>query len=406
MYNEKEFIDQCCEQIENKLGWGPGSQWQNQDFEALSARILAETKVSLSASTLKRVWGKVRHEGAPTLATLNALARFAGHENWHAFMSIGCNPPASHTASENKNLFPRSIIKAGSGMVVIAVALTLFWFAPKQAKQLTFENVTFSSRPVTNTIPNTVVFSYDVKDSNADSVFIQQSWDPNRKFKVDKNRTEFTSTYYLPGYYRAKLILDDSIVAEQDIFVESNGWLATINWEPIPVYFSEEKILRDGILRIDDDLVTEQGIDLEKENLSTTFFRVSKQHVVSDSAFQLNVTLKNSFGQGAFVCKKTQIMLMGPMGVIFIPLSIKGCVGEIDLMAGSFYDGNTTDLSSFGVDFSDWVTVQCHVQNRKISIWVNEKLAFEGDYKTSIGPIVGTRIDFMGLGEVKEFTLK
>lgn len=97
---------------------------------------------------------------------------------------------------------------------------------------------------------------------------------------------------------------------------------------------------------------------------------------------------------------------MGPMGVIFIPLSIKGCVGEIDLMAGSFYDGNTTDLSSFGVDFSDWVTVQCHVQNRKISIWVNEKLAFEGDYKTSIGPIVGTRVDFMGLGEVKEFTLK
>jgi len=415
MDKEKQHIDKCLQQIEGKIGWGPGTEWQNHDFEELSKRIFLQTKVSLSVSTLKRLWGKIRYEGTPNIATLNTLAQFIGYENWRAFTANGVtqisngplvdsSPP---TDKKQRFTFLRSgIFKSLAGIAGVGILAFLFWQNQTRPKRLEYDNVVFNSEPVTNSVPNTVIFNYNAKDSNADSVFIQQSWDPMRRFRVDKNLATYSSTYYLPGYYRAKLILDTTVVAEHDIFIESNGWLATIHREPIPVYANEEKILRDGILQVSNDILADQKIDLEGEKLWTSFYRVMKNEVVPDTAFQMNVTLKNMLGKGPFVCQKTQIALMGSMGVIVIPLSIKGCVGELYLMAGDGLDGKTNDLSAFGVDFSDWVSVRCISKNKKISIWVNDDLAYEGNYVKSIGGIVGTSISFMGTGEIKDFTLK
>jgi hypothetical protein len=413
MDNEKQHLDKCRQRIEEKVGWGPGAEWQNQDFEALSARIYKETKVSLSVSTLKRLWGKIRYEGTPNMGTLNALAQFAGYENWRAFTANGFAKPSNGAATLNgvaakePGKFVRpGMLKAGGIIVAVGIAATLFWFVQSRPKALKYDNIVFSSQPVTNTVPNTVVFNYNAKDSNADSVFIQQSWDPLRRFRVDKNLTEYTSTYYLPGYYSAKLVLNTTIVAEHDVFIESNGWLATIDREPIPLYVSEDKILHDGVLQLGDNFFAEQNVDLEKENLWTSFFRVMKDEVVSDTAFQMDVMLRNTFGKGALVCQKTQIVLLGKTGAILIPLSIKGCVGELFLQTDESHDGKTNDLSAFGVDFSDWVTVQCRVKDKRISIRVNDVPAFEGDYKDGIGQVVGTRIMFTGTGAVKDFSMK
>jgi hypothetical protein len=407
MDNEKLYIEKCLQRIEEKVGWGPGTGWQNQDFEALSERIFKETKVSLSVSTLKRLWGKIRYEGTPNVATLNTLAQFAGYENWRAFISNGFPQSSNGATTKEKKPVTFSIARRGVlVIIVIAIVAVLIWLMQSRPKQLEYDNIVFSSKGVTNTVPNTVIFNYNAKDSNADSVFIQQSWDPMRRYRVDKNLTESTSTYYLPGYYRAKLILDSTIVAEHDVFIESDGWLATIDREPIPVYAAEDKILHGGIVRLSNEFLDEQKIDLEKEKMSTSFFRVKKEEVVSDKAFQMDVTLRNTLGKGALVCQKTQILLMGTMGVIIIPLSIKGCVGELFLHAGEPRDGRSNDLSAFGVDFSDWVRVQCRVKDKKIFIHVNGALAFEGEYQTGIGKVVGTRISFMGTGEVKSFELK
>jgi hypothetical protein len=408
MDNEKQYIEKCRQRIEAKIGWGSSVEWQNQDFEALSERIFKETKVSLSSSTLKRLWGKTRYDGTPNITTLNALAQFVGYENWRAFISDGFVKQPSNGAERKERsqyTFAR-VVKVILTLIAVIGAVFLIWSVQNRPKQLEYDNIVFNSHPMTNTVPNTVVFNYNAKDSNADSVFIQQSWDPMRRFRVEKNLTEYTSTYYLPGYYRAKLILDTTIVTEHDVFIESNGWLATIDREPIPIYATEDKILHDGIVGLNNDFLVEQKLDLEKEKLSTSFFRVVKEEVVSDTAFQMDVVLKNTFGKGALLCQKTQIMLLGNMGAIIIPLSIKGCIGELFLHAGEQRDGRTNDLSAFGVDFSDWVTVRCRVKDKKISIQVNEAIAYEGNYQNSIGNVVGTRISFTGTGLVKTFELK
>jgi hypothetical protein len=406
MDKEKHYLETCRQRIEDKVGWGPGNEWQNQDFEALSKRIFKETKVSLSVSTLKRVWGKVRYEGNPNTATLNALAQFVGYEDWRTFTSNGQPKQANGTSNNvpRKFSFP-NILKPVLAIAVLGIGVFLFSVMQSRPKQLEYKNITFNSKATANTVPNTVVFNYNAKDSNADSVFIQQSWDPSRRFRVDKNSTEYTSTYYLPGYYRAKLILDTTIVAEHDIFIESKVWLATIDRDPIPVYAEEQKILHEGIVSVGDEFLAEQKVDLEEEKLWTSYFRVLKNEVISDESFQMDATLMNTFGKGGSVCRYTQVVLLGTAGYINIPLSIKGCVGELGMQVGKYIDGKTNDLSAFGVDFSHWTHVQCVVENKRITIRVNNSIAYEGDYQNSMGDIVGARIMFMGNGAVKKFSL-
>src|SRR4028118_868519 len=87
-YDESVF-QECLKQIEAKLGWGEGNGWSKADFDMLSEKIFLETGVNLSTSTLKRIWGKVKYESVPQVATLNALARFAGHENYRD-LEIAC----------------------------------------------------------------------------------------------------------------------------------------------------------------------------------------------------------------------------------------------------------------------------------------------------------------------------
>jgi len=71
--------------IEEKLGWGESKAWQSRDFENLNQRILDETGVSLSASTLRRIWGKVEYKHLPSITTMDTLAKFAGYESWRTF---------------------------------------------------------------------------------------------------------------------------------------------------------------------------------------------------------------------------------------------------------------------------------------------------------------------------------
>lgn len=412
MTDERIYIEKCKELIEAQLTWGSSTNWQNQDFEELSERIFEKTKVSLSSSTLKRIWGKVKYDSSPNLATLNALAQFAGFENWRELRRAEETPPKIDRTDDEIiiKIKPKSVFKqfrwaffAGSFLVLIGI----LWAFQQRKKKLEYSNIHFTSKPVTLGVPNTVVFEYNAADSNADSVFIQQSWDPKRRYKVDKNLHEYTSTYYTPGYFKAKLILNDSIVKEHDLFIESDGWLGTIDQEKIPIYIPQSQLKKGDVISITEADVAAQKIDLKAETVWVNLHNVSAKNVVSSDAFVFEAKIKNTYTKGEGVCQQSRIWLLGSDGIIAIPLSIKGCVGELSMtIADKQIEGKTQDLSAFGVDFSDWVKVKCIAQNQKIQVFINEKLAYQGDYKQNIGKIVGTRIRFMGAGEVKGVNLR
>jgi hypothetical protein len=411
MKNETFYIEKCRDLIENHLSWGNSNNWQNQDFENLSERIFEKTKVSLSSSTLKRIWGKVSYKGSPNISTLNALAQFIDYENWRAFTSNGFQSVVNQEISSQPK--PKKITQkiywwvAGVLLLGLLFAFSTFF---KREKTLTFEQVSFSSQPVAFGVPNTVIFKYDATNSNADSVFIQQSWDNKRRYKVDKNLHEYVSTYYTPGYFRAKLILNDSIVKEHDLLIESDGWLGTIDTKPEPIYLSEKAIQKDGVWGIRTDNLLRNKVDFSKELLWTSFFNVSKQKRFSTQNFEMEAIVRNTFQGKGGACKKTKIILFSTNGIIVLPLSVKGCVGELEMFIGKErISGKTNNLSAFGVDSDscdDWITVKCLIKNRRIKILINDNVAYESSLKQDLGQIVGSRISFLGTGEVKKVEMK
>lgn len=90
-----------------------------------------------------------------------------------------------------------------------------------------------------------------------------------------------------------------------------------------------------------------------------------------------------------------------------IPTSSKGCVSDLNIYAiDTAISGKKTDLSGFGVDFSDWVHVSCKTADGKLQFLINGKSAYELPATKKDVNIVGLNFVFVGTGAVKNISLR
>lgn len=81
--DKKETIELLIQLVNRKFGLTPDSP---ADFEALSKDIFAHTDRTVSASTLKRMWGYVAYASMPSPATLASLSLYVGFPDWSNFV--------------------------------------------------------------------------------------------------------------------------------------------------------------------------------------------------------------------------------------------------------------------------------------------------------------------------------
>lgn len=409
MNKEAHSLKKCRTLIEEKLTWGCSERWQNQDFENLSERIFEETRIQLSTSTLKRLWGKIPYDSTPNLGTLNALAQFAGYDNWRVFSSaqvtvLPKTSKASFTDSLTQPHHLRFSVALCLFILLIPRSLSAFW---NYSPNLQYNHISLSSQLVTTGLPTTAFITYDVTGSNADSVFIQQNWDTHQRFKVDKHKYQWASTYYTPGVYPIQLVLNDSVVQNHNLIIETDGWLRMMDKKPIPLYFPKNQVKHPQSIGI-----TVADLEQTKANFFQSvpwisLYKVEKTMAVPSQRFVMEASLRNTFGKGDGVCQQTKIALLGTKGTTILPLCTKGCVADLQVIVNNrVFDGHTEDLSGLGVDFNHWAEVRCEVKNHFMTVFINNKLAFSRPIEHNIGTIVGTRIQFLGAGEVKRFELR
>jgi hypothetical protein len=397
--------------IERHLDWGDSATWQSKDFEILNQLILEKTKVSLSASTLRRIWGRVEYNHLPSGTTLDTLAQFAGFENRRAFVKN--KPVAARPANvieiSQPRLFkrPRRDLKLLiSVVVVITVSFAAVYMkniaSPDNAAALTFD-----TKLITRTIPNSVVFTYDVKTNPSDSVFIQQSWDNATRVAVDKNQHQYTSIYYVPGFYHAKLLVNTKVAKERLLMIPTNGWLGLITHHPVPVYLDEKEFITKDGLQVPASTITQKNIPLGPQPPSVEYYNVGNFEPVSLKNFNFEVEVKNDYHEGTATCQYINIILYTDYTPVIIPLSAKGCVSDLRLLNGRYFvQGKDHDLSGFGADLSQWVKVSCRSVPGKIQYYVNHKLAFESELPLYNENIIGMGYNFQGTGSVKDIRLK
>ncbi len=410
--SKEHMIDHLVGQIETQLGWGSGENWSNKDFEELSERILEHTKKRLSVTTLKRIWGRAERIANPSSVTLDILSEFVGYENWRHYVNTGKVPEtvASTEKSTRKLGYPIVI-----GLLALAVAvLTFCWpTIPKESEEpITVETIhadafSFTSRAVSKNIPNSVVFEYNAAAA-ADGALIeiQQDWDNRKRITVQKEDSIATSIYYHPGFFNAKLVVDSTIVKEHTVFIQTKGWLGTLEQDSIPMYLDVADIKNEDRIAISAEQVADYHLDPRTTEVKASMYLVQDFGEFYTDDFQLSLQLQNTFENGVTGCRWAKLFVLYDGGAIGIPFAKKGCSANLDIMAfGEYIEGKKNDLSGLGVDFTDFVTFNCTAKDGTFQIMVNGQTAFEMETKGMTEKIRGVAIHFEGAGTIKDVQL-
>jgi hypothetical protein len=431
---EKEIEDllltKCISILEEKLNWGSSELWTTKDFEILGERIFQETKVTLSLATLKRLWGKMKYDSRPTTTTLDAMAQFGGYQNWRHFTQIHSPKGLSnghqngHDKKEDgiineinkdqsiteipkslafgKNKLP--IILSSVSLLSILIVLLVLLTNRRNKQELDSTLFSFSSRKIiTEGVPNSVVFDYDAHlASPDDTVLIQQSWDSRLQQQVPYDQKQATSIYYYPGFFRAKLIVNNQIIKEHDLIITTKEWLPLIErGEEVPVYFNQSDVKIGGTLHLPIEKIIASNISMQPHVPTIDYCFVREFADATTAGFKFETILKNTYREGSGACQQTKVFLLCEGNFISIPLSAKGCISDLKLsFLGDKKDGKKEDLSNFGCDFSDWIKLNCEVKDRRYTIHINEKLVYEGTLQSKATKITGIGFSFEGTGSV------
>jgi hypothetical protein len=401
------FINKCLLIIEESLGWGRSEDWTNYDFSKLSDEVHDRTQVRLSVTTLKRIWGKLKYENAPTLTTLNALAQFAGYSDWRSFctnedlpetVAISDSPVREGRNSVTRK-FNRYLLIIPFPVIAIAYFLIPALKPPVDPNKFEFR----ADKMVTEGVPNSVVFHYDAKAAKTDSVFIVQTWDIRRKKKVSKFNQEHSAMYYYPGFFRTRLIVDGETVKRHDLWISTDGWLCLQEEEPVPLYFQKHEFTREDRIEIDKEILEKYNLSLFPQAPKIRFFNQRDMGDLMSDNFIFETKLKNEFQEGTNACQFVQVLIQCKNDIIIIPLSAKTCIGEMQLsFCGKQVESDDAGLSGFGCDLNEWTTLRVETVNKTASIFVNGTKAYSLDFPNEATGVVGVQYRFNGMGAVKD----
>ncbi len=398
-------------QIETQLSWGNSQDWTGRDFQELSERILQSTGERLSITTLKRVWGRIQSTTSPSDATLDILSRFGGYANWRAFRRT-LEPVEAAAVVPDIPQSPKRQYRAwGIGLIVLALLIILGWTqrwgstpAAEEAVILS-DSVTFELEKVTIGIPNTVIFRYDIGDIEYTTLELQQTWDERKRIPLDQSSGLATTTYFYPGYFKAKLVIDGVIVKEQLLYLPSDGWRAIVA-DPdldMPLYLDVES--------------TEEAVSLSKPEQDfllkrkkpylLSLMKVMEEPQIKSQAFNFTTRFRLVAPAPESTCHFGQLLIRAEHDLYILHFSIPGCVGRLSAyIPEDNVSGVRHDLSGFGYVPNQWYDLEIRKLPQEFQLMINGEQAFTYPCKEDIGRIGGVQFRFEGLLELGPTVLR
>jgi hypothetical protein len=406
--NTELHIKRCLRMIEERLQWGASDNWANYDFTKLSDEVHNRTQVRLSVTTLKRVWGRLKYDSAPTLTTLNALAQFAGSSDWRHFCrednSIADAGIHQVATSEIPSIAgrPRSYWPLLAVPAVAIIALVIL--QAKERSGVDHDRFQFKAdKMVTDGVPNSVVFHYDATAAETDSVFIVQTWDIRRKKVVDRTNHEHSAIYYYPGFFNTKLIVGTEIVKTHELWITSNGWLGLVEQEPVPLYFKRDEYVFADRVEVSEQLLSKYNLTLNPSPPKVRFFNQQNLGDIMNDNFAFETKVKAPFDEGAGACQLVQVLIQCKNDIIAIPLGAKGCVGQMELyFCGAHFPSTDANLSGFGRDLNEWTHLRVESVEKDVAIFVDGEKVYSFTFPNRPTGVVGVQYRFNGLGAVKD----
>lgn len=398
-------LQQLTTLIETQLEWGKGDSWTNKDFETLSERIFTQTDKQISVTTLKRLWGRAKLIANPSIPTLDILAEFAGFEDWRSFSKqTAAETPIPSTKKTNTpvsmwGMFGLLVVIIGTISTLLLQGSTVTKEPRPPLSETEKENITFDFEKVTVGYPNTVIFRYDIGDVPYDSIAIQQSWDQGKRIKLDKAKGLATTTYYYPGYYATKLIINNEVIQEKDLYIPTDGWQSFVGGNvPQLIYVKPHQLIQDTSIYIHSDVL------IEMNRHSPTHLWLSNllhEPSINGDHFDIETTFRLVQPTEKSICQNMWIVITGAKEVLRFQLSAPGCVGDLMFfLSMDMISGKDHDLSAFGVQPNEWTNFKVKNRYNQLFVSINDEPVFAHELPDGIGEIGGVQFIFEGLGEV------
>lgn len=444
---DRQLIELGAQELAAHHGFANAANMRQRDFEYLCARIEESSGILISLSTVKRIiFGQ--YNRLPQIATLNAIAVDLGYSDWQAFKTArqrsastapdpaaaisadatapaGATPvtaptaiatnPASTTANRVTTLpDPHrrrpSYPLIGAGILVAALLALLSWNYFAKSPGITGEASFGIRRTTQNTVPNTVVFTYDIDHLSGDSFFIQQSWDKTRRVKIEKGTHTLTDIYYEPGYHTAKLIVNNKIIKTLGVSIPTDSWFFYSKESlsrGLPAYIHTADPIRNGILGLDKQDLVDNRIDPTKQQDVLYTWFPAKMGTNADN-FRLNARIRMTELRNT-ACPFIMPEVFCQHGLMYFVTTMPGCSGaggEINAQFGDhFLNGKSYDLSPLAADIHNWHDIEMVVREKQVTISIDGKPALKQSYNTSAGLITGLGFHSNGLCAVDSIRL-
>ena len=426
---DRQLIELGAQELAARHGFADWREMRQRDLEYCCERIEERSGILISLSTIKRIMNG-QYNRLPQAATLNSISVYLGYADWPAFKAAksakgqgaykevkGAGPEMQPVSPEVDRVSPEvqpasrprrvSRVVIAVGVFVCLVVILLSWdlFV---ASSLKTSKAGFSIRMTTqNAIPNTVVFTYDIDKVAGDSFFIQQSWDRNRRVRIDRNTHTLTDIYYEPGYHVAKLYANDRIVKTIDVSIPTDNWFFYSKESLLlgqPAYIHTDAPIHNGILGLDRKTLLANKIDPEKPRVYLYTFFPAKIGADADN-FRLTARIRTTELRNT-ACPWIMPEVYCQRGFMYCTVTMPGCTGGISAEFGDRYlGGKTNDLSSLGVDVHQWHRLDIVNRKRQVTVSIDGKPVMTTAYKTSAGLIAGLGFHSNGLTEVDSIRL-
>lgn len=416
-YNEQELVKMCMSELCTRAGLPDPGRLVQRDMVSLCDTIESNTGVLISLSTVKRLLNG-QFSRLPQTATLDAIAASAGYEDWRDFtrakarVSQGPLTPGENSGLDQSTRRPKVPAKphyiiAGIALVLVSITALAVLMSQKPGPS-NIDKAHFSATKVTgNDIPNTVIFKYNVDSVSADSFFIQQSWDRNRRVRVYKNNYTLTDIYYEPGYHTAKLIADDKIIRTIPISIPTDRWIYFAGENAagsIPQYITPAK-KDSGIVDLSAGDLENNNIDVRRSNHYVSAYFPSNIAYSSDNftmTCRLRVRPVNNESCPLLMCE-----VYCQSYFMYFKSTPKGCTSNLTAQFGeNELNGRSSDLSGLGADLHEWQDFEFSVKDKRVSISINGQQTFTSGYTQSAGLITGLGLISNGLCEVQSVELR
>jgi len=401
-YSTEYYIRLCKEQIEKRYFLVEENALVQRNLELLSQKIEEKTGVSISLSTLKRIW-KDDFKQRPQTATLNALAAILDYKDWQEFVER--NQDRAKRGPVRKILVLFSVFVAAC--ILLWAMIFLLSGTKEQNELLVTGDINFSAK---NTellgVPSTVIFNYDVSNVAADSFYFQQSWNDKLRKLIDPDGQAISSIYYESGFHRAKLIANRTKIAELPVHILSDGWEPHVYYsshDVTPLYFKDEDIINNGTLHIPARLLQEKNIDFSEyfytRTVNSRKFNVSSDNFTFVSRMKLD-SLQYS------ECPWMSLIVVTDVHIFQVRLQNKGCEHHAYYKLGEVQRGGANnDLSALGCNIYQWQELVIRVRNKHATISINEIDCIEEEFKEDFGDIVALIFVFERTGSIDYVSL-